>query len=100
MIPIDTAIPCGLIINELVSNALKHALPDGRRGEIRIEMNKDENGVGIIFEDNGVGFPEGMDFRNTETLGLQLVNMLVAQLDGSIEMVGNGGTRYVITLKT
>jgi len=100
MIPIDTAIPCGLIINELVSNALKHAFPDGRRGEIRIEMRKEENGVRIFFEDNGVDFPEGMDFRNTETLGLQLVNMLVAQLDGSIEMVGNGGTRYVIALKT
>ncbi len=100
MLSIDTAIPCGLIINELVSNALKHAFPDGRRGEIRIEMRQDENGVRIIFEDNGAGFPEGMDFRNTETLGLQLVNMLVAQLDGAIEMVRNGGTRYVITLKT
>jgi len=100
ILSIDTAIPCGLMINELISNALKHALPDGRRGEIRIEMNQDDNGVRIIFEDNGVGFPEGMDFRNTETLGLQLVNMLVAQLDGAIEMVRNGGTRYVITLKT
>ncbi|MDP3097620.1 MAG: PAS domain S-box protein [Syntrophales bacterium] len=100
MLSIDTAIPCGLIINELISNALKHAFPDGRRGEIRIEMNQDENGVRIIFEDNGAGFPAGMDFRNTETLGLQLVNMLVAQLDGAIEMVRNGGTRYVITLKT
>jgi two-component sensor histidine kinase len=100
ILSVDTAIPCGLIINELISNALKHAFPDGRRGEIRIEMDQDENGVRIIFEDNGAGFPEGMDFRNTETLGLQLVNMLVAQLDGAIEMVGNGGTRYVITLKT
>ncbi|MCX5846025.1 MAG: PAS domain S-box protein [Deltaproteobacteria bacterium] len=100
ILPVDTAIPCGLIINELISNTLKHALPDGRRGEIRLEMKKDENDVRIIFEDNGVGFPEDMDFRNTETLGLQLVNMLVAQLDGAIEMVRNGGTRYVITLKT
>jgi PAS domain S-box-containing protein len=100
MLSIDNAIPCGLIINELVSNALKHAMPSGRKGEIRVEMRRDENGVRIIFADNGVGFPEGIDFRNTETLGLQLVNMLVAQLDGTIEMDGNGGTRYVITLRT
>ena len=99
MLPIDTAIPCGLIINELVTNVLKYAFPGDRRGEIRIEMNRDKNGVRIVFADNGVGFPAGRDWRNTETLGLQLVNMLVAQLDGSIEMVINGGTRYVITLK-
>ncbi|MDZ4165779.1 MAG: hypothetical protein U1C55_11695, partial [Smithellaceae bacterium] len=73
---------------------------EGGSGEIRIKMNKGENGVSIIFEDNGLGFPEGLDFRHTETLGLQLVNMLVAQLDGSIEMVRNGGTSYLITLKT
>jgi two-component sensor histidine kinase len=99
MISINTAIPCGLIINELISNVLKHAFPDGRSGEIRVEMKKDENGIRIIFEDNGAGFPEGIDFHNTETLGLQLINMLVAQLDGAIEMDRNGGTRYVITLK-
>ena len=93
-------LPCGLIINELVTNALKHAFPDGGKGEIRIEMNQDEDGIRIIFADNGLGFPEGLDFRNTETLGLQLVNMLVTQLDGGIEIEGKGGTRYMITLKT
>jgi two-component sensor histidine kinase len=97
---IDTAIPCGLILNELVSNALKHAFPGGREGEIRVEMSRDQNSVRIVFADNGVGFPEGVDFRNTETLGLQLVHMLVAQLGGAIEIDGNGGTMYVITLKT
>jgi polar amino acid transport system substrate-binding protein len=100
MISIDTAIPCGLIINELISNVLKHAFPNGRSGEIRVEMKKYEKGIRIIFEDNGAGFPEGIDFHNTETLGLQLVNMLVAQLDGTIEIDRNGGTRYVIKLKT
>ncbi len=99
ILPIDSAIPCGLMINELVSNVLKHALPDGRRGKIRIEVRKEENRVTIVFADDGVGFPEGIDFRDTETLGLQLVNMLVAQLDGAIEMDRNGGTRYEITLK-
>jgi PAS domain S-box-containing protein len=97
---IDTAIPCGLIMNELVSNALKHAFPGGREGEIRVEMSRDQNSVRIVFADNGVGFPEGVDFHNTETLGLQLVHMLVAQLGGAIEMYGNSGTMYVITLKT
>jgi two-component sensor histidine kinase len=97
---LDTAIPCGLMINELVTNALKYAFPGGRKGEIRVEMSRDQNSVRIVFADNGVGFPEGVDFRNTETLGLQLVHMLVAQLGGAIEMYGNSGTMYVITLKT
>ncbi len=99
-LPIDTAIPCGLIFNELISNALKHALPDSRSGEIRVEMKKEAGEIKISFADNGVGFPAGIDFRNTETLGLKLVNMLVAQLDGTIEKYDNGGTMYVITLKT
>jgi two-component sensor histidine kinase len=97
---LDTAIPCGLMINELVTNALKYAFPGGRKGEIRIEMKRIEEGVRIVFADNGVGFPEGVDFHNTETLGLQLVHILVAQLGGAIEMYGNSGTMYVITLKT
>ncbi len=99
-LPIDTAIPCGLIFNELISNALKHALPYPRSGEIRVAMKKEADGIKISLADNGVGFPAGIDFRNTDTLGLKLVNMLVGQLDGAIEKYDNGGTMYVITLKT
>lgn len=98
-LPIDTAIPCGLIFNELISNALKHALPGSRSGEIRVTMKKEADNIKITFADNGVGFPEGTDFRNTETLGLKLVAMLVGQLDGAIEKYDKDGTMYVITLK-
>jgi two-component sensor histidine kinase len=94
---INKAIPCGLILNELVSNSIKHAFPDGRGGEIGIVMhpiNGDE--VELIVSDDGIGFPEGVDFRDTETLGLELVNMLTRQLAGEIELDKNGGTRFKI----
>jgi PAS domain S-box-containing protein len=99
MLSIDTAIPCGLMINELISNALKHAFPGGRGGEILIGMNKAGNDIRIVFEDNGVGFPENLDFQSTNTLGMRLLGMLAKQLGGSIEMIRNGGTRFVILLK-
>jgi two-component sensor histidine kinase len=99
MLPIDTATPCGLIINELISNTLKYAFPGARKGEITIEMRLTGNGVRLIYEDNGIGFPKDVDFCNTETFGLRLVQMLVKQLDGSIEQFIDGGTRYVIILK-
>jgi two-component sensor histidine kinase len=99
MLSIDAAIPCGLIINELVTNALKYAFPEGVPGELRIEMEQNGNGARLLVRDNGVGFPQGMDFRNTETMGLKLVTMLVKQLDGTIEQVLDGGTGYLIMFK-
>ena len=99
MLPIDTAIPCGLIINELITNTLKYAFPGAREGEIKIEMNQTEKGIRLLYEDNGIGFPKDMDFCSTQTLGLKLVHMLVKQLDGNIEQFINGGTRYEIMLK-
>ncbi len=94
---IDTAIPCGLIINELVSNCLKHAFPDGREGEIRIEFHSDgDNKFTLLASDNGVGFPKDLDFPDMESLGLQLVNMLVNQLEGTIEVDTSGGTAFKI----
>jgi two-component system, sensor histidine kinase PdtaS len=98
-IPIDTAIPCGLMINELVSNAFKHAFPEPRSGTIRVEMKREGNALLVVFADDGVGFPPGFDVRDTNTLGLKLVNMLVAQLDGRIEMRREGGAAYIITLQ-
>ena len=100
MLPIHTAIPCGLIINELITNALKYAFPGLGKGEIKVEMNRTENGVILLFEDNGIGLPAEVDFSKTETLGLKLVHLLVKQLDGSIEQDTNNGTRYVIMFKT
>ena len=94
---IEMAICCGLIVNELVSNSLKHAFPDSRGGEIVIlfHTNKD-NRVALTFSDNGVGFPEHIDFKDTQSLGLQLVNTLTDQLDGEIELFGHAGTRFEI----
>jgi len=97
---IDTAIPCGLIINELVSNSLKHAFPDGREGEIKIILSStDENEVELIVSDDGVGIPEELDFRNTASLGLQLVVALVEQLQGEIELNRAKGTEFRIKFK-
>ena len=96
---IDTAVPCGLILNELVSNTLKHAFPNGRSGKTRIKLTTGSEGrLTLVVGDNGVGFPADVDFRESETLGLQLVNSLVEQLDGAIEMKSaSGGTEFKIT---
>jgi PAS domain S-box-containing protein len=95
---LDTAIPCGLIVNELVSNALKHAFPDGRAGEINIAFDRaGAEQYHLRVSDNGVGFPDGFDFRQSNSLGLQLVHTLIDQLDGTLEMQRNGGTTFAAT---
>jgi len=99
LLGIDTAIPCALIINELISNSLKHAFPAGsKESEIRISLRSDnDNKFTLIISDNGVGFPKDLHFRNTETLGLQLVMTFVKQLRGTIELDESGGTEFKIT---
>jgi two-component sensor histidine kinase len=96
LLGVDTAIPCGLIINELVSNSLKHAFPD-KQGEILVNLHRDNGKFTLIVRDDGVGFPEHVDFRNTDSLGLQLVCTLTDQLDGEIELNRGGGTEFRIT---
>ena len=98
---IETAIPLGLILNELISNALKHGFPGGRKGEITIALkkNKRTGKTTLTVADNGVGFPEGVDYRNPETFGLQLVEMLTEQLNGTVELDRSGGTAFRITFK-
>ncbi len=104
----DTAIPLGIIINELVSNSLKHAFAERDSGEISISLKRDENGrvenpdeyFLLDVRDNGVGFPEDLDFRDTDSLGLQLVVTLVDQIEGSIELDrSRGGTGFCIRFK-
>jgi two-component sensor histidine kinase len=98
-IGIDTAVPCGLIINELVTNALKHAFPNGNGGEIRIGLQTSPNNqLTITIRDNGVGFPLTTDLSQSKSLGLQLVNTLVSQLEGVITMQQQDGAEFRITL--
>ncbi len=98
---VNKGIPCGLIINELVSNALRHAFPDGRKGIIEVGMHSDISGrISLVVSDNGTGFPEHIDFRNTQSLGMQLVTSLVSQLDGTIELDKSEGTAFTITFHT
>ncbi len=94
-IDIDTAIPLGLIMTELVSNSLKYAFPEGRGGEIRITGSTEDDGTfRFTVSDNGVGIPETIDWRNTDSLGLRLVNSLVTQLNGTIDLDRTGGTSF------
>jgi two-component sensor histidine kinase/CheY-like chemotaxis protein len=121
----DTAVPCGLIVSELVSNSLKHAfstrswaMPDsasvavlgaqgswtgtsnGNENEIFVELRAEDDGrLRLLVGDNGVGFPEGMDWRSTQSLGLLLVNSLVRQIRGELEQVCHGGTQFEITFR-
>jgi len=94
---VDAAVPCGLIINELISNCLKHAFPEGSGGEIRVSIRERDNRIVIEVSDDGIGLSANFDFHTSESLGLQLVNMLVEQLDGSISLEREQGTRFTIT---
>ena len=99
---IDTAIPCGLMINELVLNSIKHAFTyndSKNENKINIELFKENSYFNLIVEDNGIGIPEDLDITKTDTLGLQLVNSLVSQLDGKIKLDRNNGTKYNILFK-
>ena len=92
----DDLIPCGLIINELVTNALMHAFPVGRRGMIAITLTEDRPGLLLILSDDGVGLPEGLVIEKAESLGLVLVTSLVQQLGGTLEIDRSSGTAFMI----
>jgi two-component sensor histidine kinase len=95
---IHHAIPCGLIIQELVSNSLNHAFPEGREGEIVIRMQQKKNGsTRLIIKDNGIGLPSGMDLFTTKAVGLRLVKDFVCQLDGTIHSNPSHGIQFTIT---
>ncbi len=97
---VDTAIPCGLIINELLSNSFKYAFPEDREGRITLALHKKGGGdFELAVSDNGIGLPEGMDIESSETLGMKLITSLVGQLDGDIELKTNGGTEFIISFR-
>lgn len=101
---VDIAIPCGLIINELVSNSLKYAFPENNNNAlIEIKLFNEENEQNIYFlyvKDNGVGFPNNINIEKSGSLGLELVSTLVEQLDGSIKKLPADGTEFEIKFKT
>ena len=94
---IENAVPAGLIVNELVSNALKHAFPDGRRGAITVALHAGEHGtVRLAISDTGIGFPGEKDPRTMRSMGMTLVRSLVEQLDGTISLDRTIGTRFTM----
>jgi two-component sensor histidine kinase len=95
---INRAIPCGLIINELVSNSLKHAFPGNKKGEICIKLSSNrQKKTKLTVSDSGVGLPDNVNFREPETLGLQLVSDLVTQIEGTIRLERTEGTAFHIS---
>jgi two-component sensor histidine kinase len=98
-VPVDVAIPCGLILNELATNALKHAFRGRAEGEIAIEMRRlDDARIRVVFCDDGGGLPPELDWRSADTLGLRLIRMLTEQLGGTAELCNGQGTRFELTL--
>jgi two-component sensor histidine kinase len=101
---IDLAIPCGLIINELLINAFKYAFPPGNQGELWIKMRKIDEMKGTVYRlvisDNGIGLPGNIDLKNPTTFGLQLVDLLIQQLNGQITVDRSRGTTFTINFPT
>ena len=95
-LPLDLAIPCGMIVNELVSNALEHAFPDGRAGEIKVMFTQDAVGYCLAVADNGVGIDIARNDAEPTSLGLKVVEALTRQIRGDLEVRHDGGTRFEI----
>lgn len=93
---IDTSVPLGLIINELVTNALKHAFEDSDKGEVKVELHATADGYELTVCDNGVGLPNGFDMLACQSLGLKLVNILSRQLKGSVEWESDHGAKFTV----
>lgn len=94
----DTAIPIGLILSELISNALKHAFPPGEEGEIHISLHSQSDGTAVLrVSDNGIGLPRDKYVHQNRSLGLQLVTLLTQQVKGTLDMDGSSGTTVTIT---
>jgi two-component sensor histidine kinase/HAMP domain-containing protein len=98
-LPVDTAIPCGLILNELAGNALKHAFKGRSDGEVLVSLRKTAEGLACLkVRDNGAGLPEGFEWRQAHSLGLRLVQMLAGQLHAAVEVSSNEGTEFSVVI--
>lgn len=98
---IDHAVPCALILNELVMNGFKHAFSDGRTGEIEVTLRKDETGQRreLVISDNGVGIPAGFSAEESSSLGLQLVTVLAEQIDAELSVRREAGTSFTLSCR-
>jgi PAS domain S-box-containing protein len=98
---INAAVPCGLILNELILNALKHAFPNNREGKILVELRENENGsIRLTVRDNGIGLPEGCEPGKVESLGFQIISLLADQLEGRIDVRRENGTAITLRFKS
>jgi two-component sensor histidine kinase len=98
MVDINTAVPLGLLMNELISNALRHAFPLGREGTIGISGGEAGDCITLLVGDNGIGIPMELDWRNPTSLGMRLISILIDQLNGTIELVHGEGTTFEIKI--
>jgi len=94
---IDFAIPCGMIINELISNAFKHAFKESTRGEVRVSLKRDDNKIILIIHDNGSGISNTINIQKPNSLGMQLIINLTKQLQGNINLSRDNGTKFVLS---
>ena len=98
---IDRAVPCGLIVNELVTNAIKYAFPDGKRGTIELQLRVEEQTLILSVRDDGIGMNPDLNWEQSDSIGLQLVSALTQQLEGEVELQsGNEGTIWTIRFKS
>lgn len=98
-IDINTVVPLGLILNELVTNSMKYAFPPGESGYIKVELHRENENIVLKVSDNGVGIPEDVDYQNTSSLGLQLVDNLTMQVRGELDLDRSQGTTFTLTFK-
>ncbi|BDZ71897.1 sensor histidine kinase [Methanobacterium petrolearium] len=98
-IDINTVVPLGLIVNELVTNSMKHAFPGDESGHIKVEFYLKNEKIVLKVSDNGIGFPTDLDYKNTSSLGLQLVNNLTSQIDGELELDRSQGTAFTLVFE-
>jgi two-component sensor histidine kinase len=96
-VDINQAVPCSLIINEMMTNSLKYAFPDGREGEITIDFSSDGMNYILKYHDNGIGIPEGVTFDRTQSLGMQLIRGLTRQLDSTVDLQRGDGSTFTVT---
>ncbi len=96
LLTIDTSIPCGLIVNELINNILKHAFPPGHKGRISVDVKKQGEKIHLTVSDNGIGIPADYEPDNSDSLGMQLIETLVKQLEGTVKVDNTNGTAFKI----